>query len=215
MTTELFATFEQTTGHKLTVRSSTGPILNKEIDEGAAFDVVILSLDVEGLIRKGKVAAGSRVALVRTGVGVGVRKGLPRPDIATVESFRRSLLATNSVAYSRQGSSGLYFLSLLDRLGIAADMQQKLRPQDGDNPADALPKGDADMTVLGIALILLQPGADFVGPVPDELQNYVLFTGGVSAASQQPEAARALLQALTSPSAQAAFKAKGFDPVAQ
>jgi molybdate transport system substrate-binding protein len=153
VTNALFAEFERTTGHKLVVRAATGPILSKEIEAGAPFDVAILSLDVETLIKQGKIAPGTRTALVRTGVGVGTKKGAPKPDISTVDAFKAALLKTNSVAYSRQGSSGLYFLSLLDRLGIAAEMKAKLKPQDGDNPVDAVAAGEAEMTVVGVALI--------------------------------------------------------------
>lgn len=215
VTSNLFREFERSTGHKLIIRSTTGPILSKEIQAGASFDVAILSLDVDGLIKQGLIAEGSRVPIVRTGVGVGVRQGSPKPDVSTVEAFKNALLKSDSVAYSRQGSSGLYFLKLLDRLGISAEMKDKLKPQDGVNPADAVAKGEAEMTVLGIALILLQPGADYVGDVPPELQSYVLFTGGVGAASKQKDAAQSLLRFLTTPSAQSAFKAKGFESISQ
>jgi molybdate transport system substrate-binding protein len=215
VTNVLFAEFERATGHKLAVRAATGPILSKEIEAGAPFDVAILSLDVDALIKSGKIAPGTRTALVRTGVGVGIKKGEPKPDISTVDAFKIALLNAKSVAYARQGSSGLYFLSLLDRLGIAADMKAKLKPQDGDNPVDAIASGEAEMTVVGVALILLQPGAELVGPIPSELQNYVLFTGGVSAASKEGDAGRALLKFLTTAAAQTAFKAKGFEAAVQ
>jgi molybdate transport system substrate-binding protein len=215
VTDELYAQFERASGHKLAVRYEFGPVLKGEIEAGAAFDVAVLSLDVDDLIKKGKIAAGTRAVLGRTGVGVGVRKGAPKPDIGTTEAFRRTLLDAKSVAYSGVGSSGLYFLGLLDRLGIAAEMKPKIRPMGvGQNPAEAVARGDAEMAVVGAALTPMAPGAEPVGWLPAELQNYVVFTGGVSAAASEPEAGKALLEFLTTPAAVAVLKANGLEPVA-
>jgi molybdate transport system substrate-binding protein len=211
---EFVPQFERTTGHKVTIRYEFGPVLNREIEAGAVFDVAILSLDVEGLIKRGKIAAGTRAVLGRTAIGVGVRKGAPRPDISTPEAFKRTLLSAKSVAYSGDGSSGRYFLDLLERLGIAEDMKAKLKPQPtGNSPAQAVATGQAEMAVTGIAIILAVPGAELVGSLPSELQSYVLFTGGVGVAAKEAEAGRALLNFLTTPEAAAAFKARGVEPV--
>jgi molybdate transport system substrate-binding protein len=145
VTDELFARFQRATGHKLTVRYEFGPVLSREIEAGEEFDVAILSLDVEGLVKQGKIAAGTRVVLGRTGigVGVGVRKGAPKPDIGTTEAFKRELLNAKSVAYSREGSSGVYVLGLLERLGITEEMRAKLKPQPPVIPtAQAVATGD-------------------------------------------------------------------------
>jgi molybdate transport system substrate-binding protein len=113
------------------------------------------------------------------------------------------------------GSSELYFLGLLDRLGIAAEMKPKIRPMGvGQNPAEAVARGEAEMAVVGAALIPMAPGAETVGWLPAELQSYVVFTGGVSAAAREPEAGKALLRFLTAPAAMAVFKANGLEPVA-
>jgi molybdate transport system substrate-binding protein len=145
---------------------------------------------------------------------VGVRKGAPRPDISTPEAFKRTLLSAKSVAYSGDGSSGRYFIDLLERLGIAEDMKAKLKPQPtGNSPAQAVATGQAEMAVTGIAIILAVPGAELVGSLPSELQSYVLFTGGVGVAAKEAEAGRALLNFLTTPEAAAAFKARGVEPV--
>jgi molybdate transport system substrate-binding protein len=211
---ELSPQFERATGHKLAIRYEFGPVLSREIEAGAAFDVAILSLDVEGLIKQGKIAAGTRAVLGRTGIGVGVRKGAPKPDISTTDAFKRTLLNAKSIAHSG-GSSGLYFLGLLDRLGIAEDVKAKLKPQPGGSAAKAVVTGEAEIAVTGIVPILLMPGAEVVGWLPSELQSYVIFTGGISAAAKEAEAGRALLNFLTMPATVAAFKTKGLEPVTQ
>ena len=213
ITNELFPAFERQSGHKLAVRSAFGPVLNREIDDGAAFDVAILSLDIEGLVKSGKIAKGTRVFLGRTGIGVGVRKGAPRPDVSTPEAFRRTLLGAKSVAYSGDGSSGNYFVGVLKRLGIAEEMKARLRPQvSGNSPAKAVASGDVELAVTGVSILVAAPGVDYVGALPPELQSYVIFTAGVSATAKEPEAGRALLRFLTSPESVAAFKAKGLEP---
>ena len=210
---ELVPRFERATGHTLAIRYDFGPVLQRQIAAGEAFDVAILSLDVEDLIRQGKVAAGSRMVLGRTGVGVGVRKGAPKPDISTTAAFRRTLLEAKSVAYSREGASGLYFLGLLDRLGIAEEMKAKLRPSAADNTVGSVESGEVEMVVVGVALIVMAPGAELVGWLPSELQRYVVFTGGLSAAAKEAEAGKSLLSFLTTPASFAEFKAKGLEPV--
>ena len=211
VTNELYAQFERATGHMLTVRYEFGPILKREIEAGATFDVSILSLDVDDLIKQGKVAVGTRAVLGRTGIGVGVQRGMPKPDITTAEAFKRTLFNAKTIAYSK-GSSGLYFLGLLDRLGIAEDLKAKLKPSTG-NPVEAVVTGEAELVVVGVALILMVPSAELVGWLPSELQSYVFFTGGVSATAKEPEAAKAMLDFLTTPETGAILKAKGLEPV--
>ena len=215
VTDELYGQFERATGNKLTVRYEFGPVLNREIESGGAvFDVAILSLDVAGLVRQGKIVEGTRTVLGRTGIGVGVRRGASKPDISTAEAFKRTLLNAKSVAYSQEGSSGLYFIGLIERLGIAEEMKPKLRPQPGTVPtAQAVVTGDAEIVVVGAALVYLVSGAELVGWLPAELQSYVVFTGGVSATAKEPETARALLNFMTTPEAAATLKAKGLEPV--
>ena len=215
VTDELYGQFERATGNKLTVRYEFGPVLNREIESGGAvFDVAILSLDVAGLVRQGKIVEGTRTVLGRTGIGVGVRRGASKPDISTVEAFKRTLLNAKSVAYSQQGSSGLYFIGLIERLGIAEEMKPKLRPQPGTVPtARAVVTGDAEIVVVGAALVYLVSGAELVGWLPAELQSYVVFTGGVSATAKEPETARALLNFMTTSEAAATLKAKDLEPV--
>jgi molybdate transport system substrate-binding protein len=212
VTNDLFSQFERMTGNKLTVRYEFGPVLSREIEGGAEFDAALLSLDIAGLMKQGKIVEGTRRVLGRTGIGVGVREGAPKPDISTVEAFKRTLLDAKSVLYSGVGSSGVYFQSLLERLGIAEELKPKLRTT-GGRGAELVAKGEAELVVIGVAVILLTPGVDLAGWLPSELQSYVIFTAGVSASAKEPKAATALVDFLTTPGARAALKAKGVEPV--
>ena len=207
---ELVPQFERAQGHKVAMRLGVASALRKEIEDGAAFDVAILVGELDSLVKQGMVAAGTPVALGRSGYGLAVRDGAPKPDIATTEAFKRAMLDATSVGYTKGGGSGAYFLRLLDRLGIAEAMQPKLRP--GTNMQAAVARGDVEMTVNGIVPILRAPGIELVGPLPPELQSYSTFTIGLSAATKERGAAMELVQFLTSPAAAAVFTRRGVEP---
>ena len=200
------------TGHKIIARYDFGANLRRQVEAGETFDVAILSLDVEDLIKQGKIAGGTRVVLGRTGIGVAVRKGAPKPDISTTDAFKRALLNAKSISYSG-GSSGPIILDLFDRLGIASDIKAKLKSSASVSVEDAIATGEPEIVVNGVAVILRVPAAELVGWLPRELQSYVVFTGGVSAAAKEAEAGRSLLNFLTTPTAVATLKAKGVEPV--
>src|SRR5262249_28991658 len=144
---------ERLTDHKITVRYDFGPALNREIEGGVAFDAAVLSVDVEGLVKQGKIVEGTRAVLGRTGIGVGVRTGTAKPDISTIEAFKRTLLDANSVAPSG-GASGVYFLTLLERLGIANEVKSKLRITEGGRGAATVARPRLDpMTHLPSLLV--------------------------------------------------------------
>ena len=123
--------FERTMGHKVSAQFDLPPNFFRKIEAGETFDVIILSMDVEGLIKQGKVDAPSRTVLGRTGVGVAIHQSVRKPDFATVDAFKTMLLQAKSVTYSGEGSSGRYFLSLLDRLGMTEAMKPRLRQPAG------------------------------------------------------------------------------------
>lgn len=203
--------FEAATGHKLVMEFGGFVALKRKIDAGETFDVVILSpAMIDDLAGLGKVAADTRATLGRTGVGVAVRKGAPRPDISSVEAFRRAMLDASSVAYSKAGMTGKVFLAALDRLGITADMKSKLKAY--ARPEEAVVAGEAELGVTGVGPILAATGAELVGGLPAEIQSYVVFTAGANAASEEPEAARALIRFLTAPAAAAVIRANGMEP---
>ena len=210
---QLAPEFERTSSHKISPQFDLPPNFIRRIESGEAFDVVILSMDVAGLINQGKVLADTRTVLGRTGVGVAIHQGVRKPDFATVDAFKRMLLGAKSVTYSGEGSSGRYFLSLLDRLGMTEAMKPRLKPPSGvGGAARLLSSGEAELAVIGLPPLVDVSNIEWLGWVPGELQSWVVFTGGVSAASLNGAAGRALLSYLTTPAAVAVFKAKGLDP---
>jgi molybdate transport system substrate-binding protein len=210
---EIAPVFERETGRRLVIESAFAADLKRRIEAGAPFDVAILAPDMaDDLVRQNKLAAGSRVDLGRTGLGVAVPAGAPKPDIGTADAFRRALLAAPTVAYADGGASGVQFHAILARLGIAEAMKPKLRPYPSGGAVEALARGEADLVVIGISAILAVPAVTLVGWLPPELQSYIVFTGSIGTAAREPEAAQALLKLLTSPAAVALFKSQGFEP---
>jgi molybdate transport system substrate-binding protein len=206
---ELLPQFEARTGHKVNADFAVIVVLKRRIDAGEDFDVVIPSpAVVDELIREGKVRTETRVPFARTGLALAVAKGMPRPDISNVENFKRALLEAKSVAYAKEGASGKNFLEILDRLGIAAEMESKIKPTSGGN---AIQNGEADMAISGMGPTMEMPGSQYLGGIPPQLQRYVTFAAGVSAQTKYIEAAMALLRFLTSPAAAAVFEAKGLE----
>ncbi len=210
---ELCTQFEQATGNKINLHFEVNADLKKKIEAGEGFDVAVLNPPViDALIKDGKLVAGSRADIGRSGLAVAVKSGTPKPDIATVDAFKRTLLAAKAVAFPGKGASGLYFVSLLDRMGIKAEMQSKLKPMAAEDTVEVVARGEADMVVVVATRIPGVPGVDVVGPIPEELQTKIGFAAGLSASAKQPEAAKALIKFLSAPSAAATLKAKGVEP---
>jgi molybdate transport system substrate-binding protein len=204
--------FERATGHKLITHYDLPPALIKKIDAGEPFDVIILSYDVEGLIKQGKVVANSRAVFGRVGVGVAVQQGAPKPDFSTVDAFKRSLLNAKLIATSGEGSSGRYVATLLDRFGIAEQVKPKIRSGPGGTSAQLVSRGEVDFVVSGLPPLIGTPNIEWLGYLPDEIQSWLVFSGGVGVNAKEPEAASALVQFLTTPAALAVFKANGLEP---
>ena len=207
--------FEKATGHKLVTQSALPPDLIKKMDAGEPFDVIILSYDVENLVKQGKLAADSRTVFGRIGIGVAVKQGAPKPDFSTVEAFKRSLINAKSIATSGEGSSGRYVATLLDKLGIADQVKPKIKSGGAGTSAKLLSQGEVDFAVSGLPPLLGTPNIEWLGYLPAEINNWLPFTGGLSATAKQPEAGRALLKFLTTPAAIAVWKENGLEPVTQ
>ena len=205
--------FERTTGHKLTISTDLGSAFVRRANAGEPFDIMITgSPTVDGLIEDGKIIAETRTNIVRSGIGVEVRAGAPKPDISSVEAFKRALLDAKSIAYLKDIGSGVYVARLLERLGIAAAIKSKVTRPESDIVSELVAKGEVELGMVVITQILTTPGVELVGPLPSEIQSYVAFTAGISANSKVPEAARDLIKFLTGPIAAPVIKAQGMEP---
>jgi molybdate transport system substrate-binding protein len=211
---ELGPKFERATGHRLSIGYDPAKAVKRQIENGAAFDVAIVTRPVfDDLAAQGKILLETRADIGSSGLGVTVRKGAPKPDIATTEAFKRALLAAKSVVRSTEGTSGIYFEKLLDRLGIAEAMRDKVKLGPSGRVAELVARGEADMAVQQIAELLPVTGAQYAGPFPPELQLYSEFAAGVASASKHREAAKAFIATLTTPEAIALFTAAGLEPI--
>ena len=209
---ELGPQFERATGHKIVIQYAPGLSVKRQIEAGEVFDLVIIGSDVvDDLIKQGKIAADSRVGIVRVGIGVGARDGAPKPDISSVEAFKRTLLSAQSFTYAPDGAPGRHFAKVLDRLGIAEQVKAKTKPNAPDRVPQALAAGEVELAIGTIPQMVSAKGVQFVGPFPGEFQDWFVNTAGVSATAKQPDAARALIKHLTTPEAVAVINAKGME----
>lgn len=210
---ELCKQFERATGNTIKLHFEVNADLKKKIEAGETFDVAVLNPPViDALIKDGRLVAGSRADIGHSGLGLAVRTGAPKPDISSVGAFKRTLLTAKAVAYPGKGASGIYFVSLLDRLGIKAEMQGKLKPMEAEDTVEVVARGEADMVVVVATRITGVPGVDLVGPIPEELQTRIGFAAGLSVSAKEREAAQALIRFLTAPAAAPTLKANGVDP---
>jgi molybdate transport system substrate-binding protein len=208
---DLAAQFERDGRYKLGAKFVSGPIVKREIETDPGYDLAIsITPVIDALIKEGRLKAATRTDVAYAAIGLGVRTGAPKPDISTVEAFKRTLLAANSVAHSATGASGDHFKKILQKLGIAEQMQPKLRPMAADTIAQAVPSGQVEMIVVTASVILV-PGAELVGPIPAELQFYNTFAAAVGSQSANPDGARDFLQRLTAPEALPVLKARGME----
>ncbi len=205
--------FERATGHKLTVSSDLSAPFVRRAHAGEPFDIMITgSAALDGLIKDGKIVADTRTDIARSGIGVAVRAGASKPDISSVEAFKRALIGAKSIAYLKDVGSGIYVARLLERLGIAEAIRSKVTRPESDIVSELVAKGEVELGVIVITQILTTPGVELVGPLPPEIQSYVAFTAGISANSKSPEAARHLIKFLTGPIATPVITAQGMEP---
>jgi molybdate transport system substrate-binding protein len=209
--------FEQATGHKLAVSFAASGVIVERVQDSETTDVVMLSRPaLERLTKAGKLVAGSETPLARSGIGVAVRKGAPKPDISTPEALKRTLLAAKSITYSNPalgGASGTHFAKVLDRLGIGSEMKPKTVFSNIPGEVGQLvANGEAGIAVHQTQELISVPGIEIVGPLPGDLQNTIVFSGGIMTGAKEAELGKTLLNFLRTPDASAAIKAKGMDP---
>jgi molybdate transport system substrate-binding protein len=205
--------FERATGHRLVVISDVAAVMKRRIEAGEPFDLAVLvNFQADELIGKGKLASDGRSDIMKAGIGIAVRRGAPIPDINTVEAFKQTLLAAKSITYLKEGASSIYLDSLFARMGIAEALRPKTVKPETESVSEAVASGEVELGMIVIPNILSIPGAQLVGPLPEEIQSYIVFTAAVAANSAHQQAARDFIAFLKSPAAVAAIKAKGMGP---
>jgi len=214
---ELIPKFEKASGHTLNVTWSTAALLTKRVEAGEQADaLVLIRNNVESLLKEGKIAPGTETLFGQSIFAVGVKTGTPKPDISTPEAFKKSLLSAKGVSYSNPasgGASGVYIAKQIDKMGIADQLKDKTKfPPSGGFSGTLLISGDADMAIQSKPELLSIPGVEVVGPLPGDMAFTVVYAAGVQSGAAQTDAAKAFVNFLKSPEAQAVFKAKGYDP---
>ncbi len=209
---ELGPRFERAHGCRLSFGYDPAKAVKRQVENGVAFDVAIVTRPVfEDLVAQGKMLAEPYGDVGRSGLGLSVRKGGVKPDISTTDAFKRALLAARSVVRSTEGTSGIYFEKLLDRLGIAEAMRDKIVLGPSGRVAELVARGEAEMAIQQIPELLPVIGAQYVGPFPPDLQLYSEFVAGVASASRHRDLAQAFVKALTTPEAAMLFKGAGLE----
>jgi len=210
---ELVPRFEAASGHKVVAIWGSTPNIAARIAAGEAVDLVIIAAaDIDRLIADGKLAAGSRVDIAKSGIGVAVRTGLPKVDISTPEAIKSAALDAKSIAVS-SGVSGLYVVGLFEAMGIGDRIKGKLtRTRSGVMVSDVLGRGEADLGFQQISELIHAKGIQYLGPLPAGLQRYTIFASGLPKSSAAPEAAKALIRILVAPDATPVFRKYGMEP---
>ena len=207
---ELVPGFERATGHKVENLWVPSVQMMSRLKGGEIVDLVILSAaSLDELIKAGIVA--SRFDLAKSGVGVAVKAGAPRPDISSGEAVKRAVLAAKSIVYST-GPSGIYLTGLFQRMGIAETIKSQVKQVQGEPAGAAVARGEAEIGFQQMSELLPVSGIDIVGPLPADIQQITVFSAGLHAAAKQPDAARALVNFLKAPAAAPIIRKKGMEP---
>jgi molybdate transport system substrate-binding protein len=197
---ELAAAFARASGHKVTVVQEAGAALDQRLANGPADLITSNPEQIEGLVKKGQVVAGSAVPFALAGLGVSVRAGAPKPDISTVEAYKAALLAAKSIGYSR-GCSGTHAAEGIEALGLTEQLKGKT-VRTGDGPVvEFLAKGDFEIGIQQTNIMVGAPGTDYVGPPPGFLNKPCPSSVALVTVSKAPDAARAMIKFMVSPEA--------------
>ena len=210
---ELVPQFERQTGHKVTTTWAGTVEIMKRMAAGAeVHDLVVISTtELDDLIKQGKLVAGSRVDLAKSGIGVAVRAGAPKPDIGSLDALKRALLAAKTVGYT-SGPSGVYMGQLIERMGIAADTKPKVRSvPSGGTIGTIVASGECEIGFQQVSELVHIEGTDYVGPLPAEVQRVTVFSSGILTGALNPGGAKALQQFLTTPNAAATMRKHGLE----
>jgi molybdate transport system substrate-binding protein len=209
---ELAPQFEKATENKVTLTVAPAAVLKGRIDQGADFDVSILTAPLnDALAAAGKLDAAPRVTIARAGLGVSVRAGASKPDVSTAAALKHALLDAKSIGYNGVGASRSGIEAMLAKLGIADAVKAKTTLLESTAP-EAVAKGEVEIGLGPISEILAAAGAQVAGPFPGDLQTYLVFTAGMANGEKNADAAKALIKFLVGPAAPPLLKAKGMEP---
>ena len=204
---------ERRIGRHLSVTPDVAIRLVRRVKAGEAFDLLVAAPgQIDELIAENMIIRETRTDIAHSGIGIAVRRGATKPDVSSLGAFTRALIDARSVAYLKEGQSGLYIANVLDRLGIADQVRPKLTLPDTDIVAQLVSQGDVEIGIVVITQILTTEGVSLAGPLPPEIQSYITFTGGISANSHAREAASELLRMLQAPAAISVMRSQGMEP---
>jgi molybdate transport system substrate-binding protein len=205
--------FERETNHHVVVKYALAALLKQRIEEGEAFDVAFVTPAViDDLIAHGKISIDTRTTIARSGLALEIRAGAPKPDLSTVDAFKRALLGARAIAYAKEGASGVAFAAIIQKLGIADELKARSRlTTTGEEVSAAVIGGDVEFGVLPLSEILPVKGAEVGGLFPADVQSYIVMVGGVNARSRRAGASRELIKYLTAPAALPVIRAKGME----
>ena len=217
-TDELLPPFERASGHSIRASYAPSGALIPRFDRGEPVDVFLTDAPaIDTLIKQGKIA-GARIDLARTGIGIAVHKGASKPDVSTPEALKRALLAAKTVGHAAPAGGSItaaHIQGVFQRLGIAAQMTPKVRLAAGGpngRVSVLVSSGEAEIGLQQVSELLSNPEVEVIGMLPAELQLTTIYSAGVTTSAREAEAAKALIRALTAPSAAPAYKAVGLDP---
>jgi molybdate transport system substrate-binding protein len=212
---ELSGLYEAQTGAGIAADFSPTVALLERLRAGEIADIAILTAQgIDDLTREGVIRPGTRTDVALSFVGIAVKAGAPKPDISSVAAFKATLRAARSIAYSKIGASGIFFASLLERLGIAAEINAKAVIVPSGFTAERVASGEVELAVQQVSELMVVPGIEVVGPLPAEIQTVATFSAGLLATSEQGEAAGALLHYLASPAIAPILRRAGLEPAA-
>jgi molybdate transport system substrate-binding protein len=210
---EIAPQFEKASGHKLSITFGSTGNLTAAINKGTPFDLTVVGSDaIDNLIKQGKLA-GPRRDIARSGIGVAYRKGAAKPDVSTATALKAALLSAKSISFNTAGLSGSHMLTVIDKMGITAQVKPKVIVP-AVSAATDVAKGLADLGMTQVSEILphVSEGAELAGPLPAEVQLYTAFSIALAAKPQQPDAAKALIDFLSAPAMVPVLKIKGLEP---
>jgi molybdate transport system substrate-binding protein len=209
---ELAPQFEKATENKVSLSFAPTAVIKTQIEQGAGFDVAVLTSAVnDGLASAGKIVPDSRHIVARAGMGVAILNGTPKPDLSTVEAFKSALMNAKSIGFNGQGASRAGFEALFKKLGIADALASKIKLLATGAP-EGVAKGEVEIGLGPISEIIPTPGVQVAGPLPADVQTYLVLSAGISADSKAAAAAGSFINFLTGPSVAPVLKAKGMEP---